>query len=332
MHIIKTVFFLLLTIFFLSCDGPEDSPYPVITFARKASLPISGRASAASFVIGGKGYLVLGRTAQRSGAMKDCWQYDPVQDKWTQKSSFPGIARVKAAAAVVNGKAYVGLGFNISLGVYNYDACLKDFWMYDPISDTWVQKADFPSNYTDACGCFVSNNEIYIFTGMNSAGFGRDVWKFEPDTGDLGTWIKMSDFSGSSRVGGIASATDQHFYFGSGYCIKSLNDWWEYFPLTDKWIQRKQMPDNGRENAVSLNINNRIFVSSGRHFAGNLTGGGVKADILEYDINKDLWYVRGNIPGGGRENAIAFTIDGKCYIGFGENDTEVLNDFWSFEP
>jgi hypothetical protein len=142
----------------------------------------------------------------------------------------------------------------------------------------------------------------------------------------------VNDFSGPYRASGIACATDQHFYFGTGYRTYNVNDWWEYFPVTDKWIQRKAMPDNGRENAVSLSINNRIFISTGRHFGGNLTGGHVDSDIIEYDIIHDVWYVRGTIPGGARENAIAFTINGIGYIGFGENDTDILNDFWSFEP
>ncbi|MHB9140624.1 MAG: Kelch repeat-containing protein, partial [Paludibacter sp.] len=107
---------------------------------------------------------------------------------------------------------------------------------------------------------------------------------------------------------------------------------WEYFPMNDTWTQRKSMPGNGRENAVSLTINDRIFIFSGRHFGGNLTGGEVKSDILEYDVARNIWYERGNLPASGRENALAFTLNGKGYIGFGENDTEVLNDFWSFEP
>jgi len=295
-------------------------------------MPGEGRASAVTFVINDKGYVALGRTAVGSGQLNDCWQYDPVMDTWTQKASFPGLPRVKASAAVVGGKAYVGLGFNIEVGVYNFDACLKDFWLYDTVKDTWERKADFPSNYTDACGCFVANNAIFVTSGMDGAGFGGETWKYIPVEGQPGTWVKMNPFGGFIRAAGIACSTSEHYYFGTGYRTYNVNDWWEYFPTTDSWKQRKSMPDNGRENAVSLSINNRVFISSGRHFAGNLTGGGVKSDLLEYDIVRDLWYERGNIPESGRENAVAFTINGKGYIGLGENDTEILNDFYSFEP
>ena len=332
MSISKIILYLFLAIFIVGCNEPADSPYPPIAFEKKTVLPGTGRASAVTFVIDGKGYLALGRTETRGGALNDCWQYDPILDAWNQKTSYPGIARVKAMAAVVDGKAYVGLGFDINVGIYNFDACLKDFWMYDPVANTWEQKASFPSNYTDACGCFVFNNTIYVTSGMNGIGFGAETWKYKPVTGQPGEWVKLNDFPGPGRAGGIACATDDHCYFGTGYRTLNENDWWEYFPANDTWKQLKAMPDNGRENAVSLTIANRIFVATGRHFGGDLTGGHVDSDITEYDFLRNVWYVRGNIPNGGRENAIAFTINGKGYIGQGENDTEILNDFWSFNP
>src|SRR5665647_3079623 len=135
MKFIKLTFYFVLVLLLSSCNNAAESPYSSITFNKMAPMPGTGRASAVAFVIDNKAYVALGRTAVRSGSLIDCWQYDPTDSSWTQKADFPGIARVKATAAVVNGKAYVGLGFNIELGVYNTDACLKDFWMYDPIND-----------------------------------------------------------------------------------------------------------------------------------------------------------------------------------------------------
>lgn len=332
---LRKFFFNLITAVFLSvlfsaCDGyAVDSPYPDISFQKKATLPSNGRSSAVGFAIDGKGYIALGRTATRSGALKDCWQYDPVLDSWTKKASFPGKARVKAMAATVNGKAYVGLGFDISYSVYDNRALLKDFWCYDPQTDTWVQKADLPSNFTDACVSFVHNNIIYIGSGFDGHGFNKEFWKYIPEQNE---WVRLNNFPGPVRAGSVICTNGEQVFFGTGYNTYNQADWWEYFPATDSWKQLRRMPDNGRENAVALNINNRYFVATGRVFAGNLTGGGVYSDILEYDATRNVWYKRGNIPSGNRENAIAFTIDGKGYIGFGENDTTILNDFWSFEP
>ncbi len=201
--------------------------------------------------------------------------------------------------------------------------------MYIPKTNTWTQKANFQGKATNACVCFVYKNCIYIGSGFDGHGFNSEFWKYNPTQN---SWIRMNYFAGPDRAGAIVCGDGKHYFFGTGYRTINENDWWEYFPETDTWTKRKSMPDSGRENAVALSIDNRFFVSTGRCFGGNLTGGHVKSDIIEYDMDRNVWYIRGNIPNGGRENSICFIINGKGYIGFGENDTNILNDFWSFKP
>ncbi|MPN35571.1 hypothetical protein SDC9_183069 [bioreactor metagenome] len=92
------------------------------------------------------------------------------------------------------------------------------------------------------------------------------------------------------------------------------------------------MPDAGRINALSFSAENRFFVATGRHFAGEHTGGHLKSDLMEYNVSENHWTKVGDIPGGGRENAVSFVLQNKVYIGFGENEKEILNDLWYFEP
>lgn len=324
----KIVLYILLASTCLSCHDATDSPYPPISFQKIATMPGIGRASAVAFAANGKGYVTLGRDDNPTDSLKECWQYDPSSDSWSKKTIFPGVSRVKAMAAVVNGKAYIGLGYKPYVSTYvngNY----KDLWMYDPALNTWTQKANFPSTATDACVSFVLNNCIYVGEGFNQDDFTNEFWKYDTE---FNTWSRLNDFPGDFRAGATMCADNTHIYFGTGYRTGNYNDWWEYYPATDSWIQRKTMPDNGRVNAVSININHRFFVSTGRHFGGNLTGGHLISDIVEYDPTRNVWYKRGNIPNGGRENAISFIINGKGYIGQGENDSKILNDFFSFEP
>jgi N-acetylneuraminic acid mutarotase len=328
MNIFKLFLYFLSSILLLGCnEGAADSPYPTISFEKKTSMPGVGRASAVAFAVDGKGYVTLGRDANPVDSLKECWQYDPVADSWTLKTTFPGRARVKAIAAVVDGQAYVGLGYKPHVSTY-VNANYKDLWMYDPVANTWTQKADFPSLATDACVSFVLDNCIYVGEGFNDTGFTNEFWKYDPTQN---AWTQLKDFPDYARAGSVLCTDGTRVFFGTGFRW-NFNDWWEYFPKTDSWEKRKSMPDNGRVNAVSLSIDHRFFVSTGRHFAGDLTGGHVFSDIMEYDAIRNVWYKRGNIPGRGRENAIAFTINGKGYIGFGEDDKGILNDFWSFEP
>jgi len=328
MNSLKLLIFLILPLFIVSCSDTVESPYPSILFQKAASLPGTGRASAVAFAVNGKGYVTLGRNTVYTDSLKDCWQYDPLSDSWTKKASFPGIARVKAMAAVLNGKAYVGLGFNRYEGAYS-GGTLQDFWMYDPVTDSWSRKADFPSTATDACVSFVWNNSIYVGAGFNGSAYTNEFWKYNPEQD---SWIRLHDFPAWARMCAVLCADENHVYFGTGYRFEDYNDWWEYFPATDSWVQRKDMPDKGRVTSVGFSIANRYFVSTGRHWAGSQTGGGVLSDVMEYDAIRNVWYKRGDIPGGARENAVCFVINGKAYIGQGENDTAILNDFWSFEP
>jgi len=312
----------------VSCDNLTDSPYPAIKFQQQASLPGNGRSSAVGFAINGKGYVALGRDSLRN-PLNDCWAFDPIENKWTQKTSFPGVPRVKAMAAVLNGKAYVGLGFNPLFGVYgDKNAYLTDFWAFNPSTNEWTQKADFPGTSTDACVSFVYKDNIYVGSGFDGYGFRADFWKYNPADN---SWNQLKNFQGDPRFGAVICSNGERIFFGTGFRTYNTNDWWEYYPESDSWKQVKDMPE-GRENGISLCVNNRFFISTGRFFGGNLTVGHLKSDILEYDAIKNLWYERGNISNTGRENAVAFTINGKGYIGFGENDSAVLNDFWSFEP
>ena len=324
----KSIICVLLILFLGSCNSPADSPSETFLFNALTSMPGNGRASAVAFVINDTGYVSLGRNGNFNDSLKECWAYNSTTDTWSQKAPFPGKSRVKAVAAVVNDTAYVGLGFNRYMSALS-GGILNDFWMYVPKTNSWTQRADFPSKATDACVSFVFKNCIYVGSGFDGFGFNKEFWKYNPTQN---SWIRLNYFAGHERACAIACGDGQHYFFGTGYRTLNENDWWEYFPETDSWFQRKSMPDTGRENAVALTIDNRFFVSTGRCFGGNLTGGHVISGIIEYVLEKDVWYERGNIPNGGRENSICFTINGKGYIGFGENDTNILNDFWSFKP
>lgn len=312
----------------VSCNEAADSPYPSLELNKVAVMTMVGRASAVAFVIDNKAYVTLGRTTNSNDSLKECWQFTPETQSWIQKSPFPGDARVKAMAVVLKGKALIGLGFRPHRGAYE-GGYLNDLWLYNPADDSWSARKPFPSAAVDACVSFVANNCIYVATGFNGFNFTRELWKYDYEND---SWIQLNDFPGTHRAGSVCCATTNHVYYGTGRSSVNFNDWWEYIPTTDKWSKRKALPDNGRTMAVSLNIDNRVFVATGHYVAGSLTGGHLKSDILEYDTNKDEWYIRGNIPTVGRENAISFTLNGTGYIGFGESDNMIFNDLWSFNP
>lgn len=318
----------MIGIIFLSCDKYDDYPAQQIYFKQVSGIPSGGRASASTFTLNDRGFVIFGRSKSKSDYLKECWEYNPADNRWRQKKDFPGKARVKAVAAIANGKAYVGLGYE-EVPIYQGIGYLTDFWEYIPQWDLWRKRADFPGNATSGCISFVYNDEIYVGFGFNGMGFTKELWKYSPQND---AWENLGGFTGDARIGGVVTTDGTRVFFGTGYNLINYNDWWEYFPETNSWSQLKSMPDKGRVNGLALCVNNRFFVSSGRRFGGDHSIGKLYTDMSEYDPTLNAWYYCGTVPGEGRENAISFIINNKAYIGFGETTTEILNDLWCFEP
>ncbi len=331
----------------VACNDYSKSPYPSISFQSISSMPDNGRASAVAWSIDGKGYVALGRSNEKSkikgGArtqLRDCWSYDPTTDQWTRIADFPDTPRVKAIAAVVNRKAYVGLGYDIEKifstdGGDNKPANLRHFWCYDPTTNKWTQMADFPSSASNACVSAVINNEIFIASGFDGTRFTKEFWSYNTLANKWTEHTKGGYWS--PRSSPVFISNNKHTFFGTGFMGNIFNDWWEYLPDSKTWKRRKSMPDNGRTNGLGFSVGERFFVSTGRHTGGDLTGGKLFSDLVEYDVNKDAWYNRGVLPDGGRENAVSFVINDTVYIGCGENsvlndENQVLKNFWKFNP
>lgn len=325
------------------CDS-SDIEVPNWPWQVHKPVPHIGRACATSFVINNKAYVLLGRRgeilehcqnidsntyapncSENGMLLSDMFQYDPVTDQWTQKQDFPGEPRVFPIAATVPPYAFVGLGYNHQ-GIYNDSSYLRDFWKYNPMTDSWTRMADFPGAGVNAAVCWVYNEEIYVAHGFGLSNFFRDVWKYQPQNN---RWVQLAPFPSWGRTGGVVSASEGRIFTGTGYSARNNNDWWEYFPSQDLWIKRENMPDLGRINGLGFSVADRYFVGTGRYFAGMLTVGHLKDDLVEYDPHTNLWIQRGRIPGGGRENALSFVINDRVFIAFGENLDGTLNDMYS---
>src|ERR1041385_8312847 len=79
----------------------------------KADIPpstVAGRWGAICFSVNDHVYVGGGYVGNFT-YLDDLWEYDPVNDTWTQKTNLPGaLNRTAAVSFVVNNNAYVGLG------------------------------------------------------------------------------------------------------------------------------------------------------------------------------------------------------------------------------
>ena len=102
------------------------------------------------------------------------------------------------------------------------------------------------------------------------------------------------------------------------------------------WVQKTNFPEqtlSGRWSPYAFVLNNKIY--SGGGYVGNLTS---RRDLWEYDVSNNTWIQKQNVPGSSnRTAAIAFSINGKGYVGLGMQNyntlsTTFLNDLKEYDP
>lgn len=287
-------------------------------------FPGTPRASGTAFSIGQKAYVCFGRSGPNSGLLNDVWEYDAGNDTWARKTDFPGPARVKAVAGVINGKAYVGLG---AKGAYESTNLFKDWWEYDPETDTWTSKATFPDPASNDLSHAVINGKIYVTGGFDGQKMIDKTYCFDPVTD---TWTQLADIPGACIAKSFFAIGD-YLYAGSGYRGYNIPMFYRYNTTNDTWKRISNLP-RGRILSSGLALNGKGYVMLGRFWNGELNNGRLLADVVEYDPVTDTWTPRGNFTGGARQNAVTFVIDSVGYVLLGESNTERKRDVWKFVP
>lgn len=188
---------------------------PTDTWKQKAYVFSVQRMLATSFAINGKGYMGLGYDPNSSNLTEqnDWWQYDPVADKWTQQTGFPGGKRSGAAGFAVDGKGYVVSGSHYANGHGNWG---NKVWQYDPVTDSWIQKADFPGagRYRAvAANATIGGNDFGLIAGGDNGQVGfSDAWEYNPR---LDTWGQFANMLGGPRTEAAAFVVGRSFFIAN---------------------------------------------------------------------------------------------------------------------
>ena len=275
-------------------------------WSQRADFGGTARSYAAGFSIGSKGYIGTGNS---NTATKDFWEYDPATDVWTRKADFGGTARYGTASFSTGGKGYVGTGFE---GV-NIFAYTKDFWAYDPATNTWTQKADFKGNARGYAASFSIGSKGYIGTGSftfsgrsGSLNFRieHDFWEYNTATD---VWTQTVDYAGYERDRTISFTIGGKGYIGFGRSAVDefngvgLPDFWEYDPgSTYVWS-----PGGATTASITVSTTGNYSV-----VATNAAGCSATSAVVNVRaFSSATVYVDGsrNTPGDGASWATAFT-------------------------
>lgn len=237
--------------------------------------------------------------------------------QWTQKADLTGGKRYEAVGFSIDGKGYIGTGIDLTRK--------KDFWEYDPSTDTWTQKADFGGGARNLAVGFSIGNKGYVGTGTGDDGLKKDFWEYDPATN---TWLQKADFGGDARIAAVGFSIGNKGYIGTGNSGGAFKkDFWEYDPSTNTWLQKAAFGGNARWLAVGFSIVNKGYIGTGH----NGTGFAGSKDFWEYDPSTNSWLQRADFGGTSRAAAVGFSIGSKGYIGTGD-DGSFKKDFWEYDP
>ena len=240
---------------------------------------------------------------------------------WTPITNFGGPERREAVGFSIGERGYIGLGMGFSNSFI-------DFWEYNPATNAWSQKANVggPLVRTNAVGFSIAGKG-YIGTGVTSIGLLNDFWEYNPLTN---TWTQKANFAGAARLNAVGFSIGNKGYIGTGYIGGSgngtTNDFWEYNPSTDTWIQKADFGGAARMSSVSFSISNKGYIGLGTSSASIQIN-----DFWEYDTATNIWTQKAAFAGVARANPTGFSIGNKGYVGTGLS-SQYLFDLWEFDP
>ncbi len=268
---------------------------------------------------------------------------------WFQKASFGGSGRHRSVGIAIGNKGYIGTGHVNGTGV---DISYKDWWQYDPASDSWTQKADFPvsghgvtawgtetrgyvgggsaltnqfycynpvnNTWTSIANCPLSPGDVQGFSVQNKGYVlsGNSIAEYDPTTN---TWTLKANCPITINTWSSAFGTS-----GSGF-VKSGINLYEFKPSQNQWIPRASFPGLCTNGSSAFAIDGKGYITCG--YVGGLST--VTDQVWEFNSGSNSWSLIGEFPGTSRRFPVAFAVEGKGYFGTGTNGIN-MNDFWQF--
>jgi len=313
METLKIIFFC-----FLSINSIFSQDY----WEQKDSVNGPPKAASSAFSLGSIGMVVGG--LDELEFKRKSYVYSPFQDDWDETTSLGGVfgdglQRASSCGFSIenNGliKGYVALGQTQTIPFMN------DLWEFDPITESWSQKADFIGSPRRQAVSFVIESNAYVGTGEGITGLFNDFYVYNSETNE---WSQITDFPGTPRRQAIAFSLAGNGFVGTGDDGVKKNDFWMFNPQTSQWILKAQFPGPPRSGACAWSSYPSAFIATGEDMNFSFLN-----DLYEYNYWTNSWTQRTDLPGPPRKNAFAFCINDVGYIGTGYNDN-FLDDFYAY--
>lgn len=244
---------------------------------------------------------------------------------WTTKASMP-TGRFWLASSVVDEKIYAIGGAGEDPRDLTAFAATEE---YNPMTNTWTQKANMPTPRYILCACAV-NGKIYAIGGRADVAL-KTVEEYDPATN---TWTTKADMP-TARMGVCETVNGKIYVLGGGTVSNTggtvLSVVEEYDPTTNTWTAKANMP-RARTGHASSVVNGQIYVMGGFNPASNLPGGLVDT-VDVYNPATNTWATRSADLPTLRDNLSASSLNGVIYvIGGQSSDGGALSTVEVYDP
>jgi N-acetylneuraminic acid mutarotase len=175
------------------------------------------------FVVNQKAYLF---------SSNNLWVFDPADNSLTQKANAPETMLFNISFAIGD-KGYVGVG---QTGGIDFS---KSFYEYNPVTDAWTRKADFPGMLRRSAVGFAIAGNGYVTCGESTKQISpgtiqyvgtNETWAYN-QLNDK--WLKVADYPGFKPFNLVGSSNNEKAIVGAGNSYDKpigefLKDFWIY--------------------------------------------------------------------------------------------------------
>jgi N-acetylneuraminic acid mutarotase len=200
----------------------------------------------------------------------------------------------------------------------------KELWQYNPETNKWLSKADFPGDAISWQSSFSIGDKGYVGTGTTPEGnYTGEFYEYDEASDE---WHVLNSMPRGGTQG-IGFAVDEKGYLGLG----THGSLYEYSTGVNEWQFKTNYPTNSywvnRSDLVASTGNGKVYMGSGNYY-GSLT------EFYEFDPAQNKITRLSDAPGPGRMNAFSFFLEGKLYVGGGQAymGGPVYGDFYEYDP
>jgi N-acetylneuraminic acid mutarotase len=225
------------------------------------------------------------------------------QLSWLKMANYPGTGRFAPVSFSINGKGYMGLGID-----QTNNNCPKDWYEYNPTTNTWTKKADFPGTGRFTATTFVIDGKGYMVCGSTTSGLLDHTYEYDPSSD---TWTQKAYFPGGARQNAAGFSIGNKGYVGTGYSSGgSYSDFYEYNPATNQWSQKSDVPGPARNTGVGFSINDKGYIGLGNatNSISNFN------DLYEYDTLANGWTKKADFPLYSVGASTCYSNTGSAYV------------------